>query len=176
MYTCHPICRHFLRRQISDKRPYFLHNPQNCLRIVMNLPVFQPKMHPSVAIGIQAVPLFLFEYLCRLCVFGWTVSLRWRNFIRSASGYGEEPAHDGYGILFLMAAGDTVFFFGLSFLPIDRRKSRKSLFSSFSLLFSYWYFCGIFAGFLPRCFGEAGRFSQLWITYLPMPSSQLNVR
>lgn len=47
-----------------------------------------------------------------------------------------------------------IFYRWLHFLSVSKRKSRINSFSIFNLLFSYLYSCSVFAGLLPRCFGN----------------------
>ena len=74
-----------------------------------------------------------------------------------------------------MTVDNRVFCSRPHFLSVDCRKSRNSSFSIFNRLFSYLYSAIVLAGFLPRCFGTAGSFSQLWIAYLLIPYALLSL-
>ena len=106
----------------------FLHDSQHGFGIAEDILAFQPQPHPPVAVGTEAA----FPLLCDdLCKGGILLRLAqpMNESIVSASGYCEELAHDGHGILCSVTIDDVIFYLCPHLLPVKRRKSRSSLFS-----------------------------------------------
>ena len=106
----------------------FLHDPQHGFRIAEDILSFQPQPHPPVAVGAEAAfPLLCDEPRQSCILFRLTQAMD--ESIVAASGYCEEFAHDGHGILCSVTIDDLIFYPWSHFLPVQRRKSRSSLFS-----------------------------------------------
>ena len=98
--------------------------------------LFQPLPHSAISVGVKALILLLAYFLCQICIFLHSAKPMHKTVI-SASGYLEQPAHNGYRILCPVAADDRVFCSRPHFLPVDRRKSRSNSFSIRKRLISY---------------------------------------
>ena len=129
--TCWPICCHFLRRRISESRSYFFMTRRMVLGLRW-MPCFSSASHiRPVAVGTEAaLMLFRNEFRQRRVLLRPPQTMD--EVIVAASGYLKESAHDGYRIFVPVPVDNCVFCPWPHFLPVERRKSRSSLFSIFS--------------------------------------------
>lgn len=70
--------------------------------------LFQSLPHSAISVGMKILILFLTYFLCQCCIFLHSAKLMHKTVI-SATGYLEQPAHDEYRILCLVAIDDCAF-------------------------------------------------------------------
>ena len=139
--------------------------------------LFKPYVNSTIAVCPAAFILTFFYLFSK-----WQIFCRYIHsfyiIIVATSWYFEKPAHFAYWIFIFMTVDNHKLYTCSHFLSVSERKSRNNSFSIFSRLFSYLYSCNVFAGFLPRCFGNTLFFDivpiQHCIAYLLMPYFLLN--
>ena len=112
-----------IRQQIM-----LLHDPQHGFGITEDIPAFRPWPHPPVAIGAEAALSLLGNDFCKSCVLPRSAKAL-DKLIIAAPEYFKEFAHNCYWILCSVPIDDVAFYPRHHFLPMNRRKSRSSLFS-----------------------------------------------
>ena len=93
-----------LREQII-----FLHDSQHSFGIAEDIPAFQPQPHPPVAVGAEAAFPLLCDEPRKSRILFWLAQAMNEGIV-SASGYCEEFAHDGHGILCSVTIDDVIFY------------------------------------------------------------------
>ena len=117
--------RHFRFLRISDRILYFFMILSTVFGIAVDPLTFQPKMHPTVTVGLETVFLLQTQLLCQGGVFLRPAQTLYMIVV-AASGHAKEPAHSRYGILCLMTIDDLVFELRLHILSMSERKSRSN--------------------------------------------------
>ena len=101
------------------------HDSKYSFGIAVDPLTFQPKMHPTVTVGLETVFLLQTQLLCQGGVFLRPAQTLYMIVV-AASGHAKEPAHSRYGILCLMTIDDLVFELRLHILSMSERKSRSN--------------------------------------------------
>lgn len=104
----------------SQTEYYTFHDSKYSFGIAVDPLTFQPKMHPTVTVGLETVFLLQTQLLCQGGVFLRPAQTLYMIVV-AASGHAKEPAHSRYGILCLMTIDDLVFELRLHILSMSER-------------------------------------------------------